>query len=275
MSEQKASICGFLLINKPQDYSSYDCIRVIKKIIKNKQIKIGHTGTLDNFAQGLLIIAIGKATKKISLFMNLDKTYIATGKLEELTDTLDLTGNVVSKSEKTFNVREIATSQDKLSKEIFNVNDVVNSFAGKYCQTPPIYSALKYKGESLYKLTREKKISEEQLKHIIETKKRTINIYKIDLLEYNHPFFKIKTHVSKGTYIRSLVNDIAEKLNTHATCYDLIRTKIGTIDVKNTINLLDLKTIDDINNNLIPIEILENKLKNDLSPNNLPNKTNI
>ncbi len=237
------NINGFLLINKPINYSSYDCIRIIKRII-NKKIKIGHTGTLDNFAQGLLIIAIGReSTKKISLFLNADKEYIATGKLGELTDTLDHTGKII-KSEDFNQIPDI------------KLTDIINNFKGEYKQTPPIYSALKFQGETLYKLAREKKFSEQELENLANDKKRIVNIYNIELLEYKHPNFTIKVHVSKGTYIRSLINDIAEKLGTHATCYELLRTKIGDLDINSAIKLENLKSIEDINNNLINPEKL-------------------
>ena len=234
---QQNNINGFLLINKPIDYSSYDCIRVIKRIIKNK-VKIGHTGTLDNFAQGLLIIAIGReSTKRISLFLNKDKEYIATGKFGILTDTLDHTGKV-TKEEEITQIPEI------------KLINIINSFKGEYTQTPPIYSALKFQGENLYKLAREKKLNEQDLKNLVKDKKRIVQIYNIELLKYEHPYFTIKVHVSKGTYIRSLINDIAEKLETHATCCELLRTKIGDISIDSAINIENLKSIEDIKNNL-------------------------
>ncbi|KKP22966.1 MAG: tRNA pseudouridine synthase B [candidate division TM6 bacterium GW2011_GWF2_28_16] len=239
---------GFLLINKPESLSSYDCIRVIKKIIKNK-LKIGHTGTLDNFATGLLIIAIGKATKQIDLFLNTDKEYIATGKLHELTDTLDNTGNIILNNNNNNNNITLDT-----------LTDTIKNFTGKYLQTPPIYSALKYNGEPLYKLAREKKLTEQELNTIIKDKTRECEIYNIKLIDYNYPFFTIKAHVSKGTYIRSLVDDIAQKLNTHATCYKLTRTKIGNINIKDAINLDNLKNIQDIESKLINSNILLTKI---------------
>lgn len=234
------NLSGFLLINKPESYSSYDCIRTIKKIIKNK-IKIGHTGTLDNFANGLLIIAIGKATKQINLFLNSNKEYIATGKLHELTDTLDNTGNIILNNNNNNNI-----SLDTLT-------DIIKNFTGKYLQTPPIYSALKYNGEPLYRLAREKKLTEQELNKITQNKTRECEIFNIKLLEYKFPFFTIQAHVSKGTYIRSLVNDIAQKLNTNATCYKLTRTKIGNIDLNNAIHLNTLKSVQDVKENLIEL----------------------
>lgn len=247
------NINGFLLINKPINFSSYDCIRVIKKIFRkqfqsNQLIpRIGHTGTLDNFANGLLIIAIGrKATKEINSFMSLNKEYIFKAKLGELTDTLDNTGKITD-------TKKIIISKDKLQKAI-------NSVQGNHIQTPPIYSALKYKGSNLYKLAREKIVSKKELLAIIETKKRSVTIHNIELLNYKPPFFIVKAAVSKGTYIRSLANNIANRVNNVATCYELQRTKIGPINLNKTIKLDDLHQIKDILDNLIEVNILKNKL---------------
>lgn len=252
---QNNDINGFLLINKPINFSSYDCIRVIKRILKKQfktnrlMPKIGHTGTLDNFANGLLIIAIGrKATKEINSFMNLDKEYIFKAKLGELTDTLDNTGKITE-------TKETTIAKDELEKAI-------NSTQGKQIQTPPVYSALKHKGDNLYKLAREKMISEEELLAIIETKKRTVIIHNLELLKFELPFFIVKTTVSKGTYIRSLANNITNKLNNVATCYELQRTKIGSIRLDEAIKLDDLNLMEDITNNLIEINKLKNKLIN-------------
>lgn len=236
---------GFLLINKPINSSSFDCIKHIRKILKvtKKEIKIGHAGTLDNFATGLLIIAIGRdSTKNINNLLGQSKEYITTGKIGELTDTLDATGNIIQKKK-------------KLSSKT-DIEKIIKSFMNNYIQIPPIYSALKFKGKNLYKLAREKKLSEQELEIIIKHKKRTVSIYEISLINYESPYFTIKTKVSKGTYIRSLINDIGKKLGSFATCYKLTRTKIGNIHLDQSINLKDLKTIKDINNNLMNITFL-------------------
>ena len=248
---------GFLLINKPKGYSSFGCIKHIRKIIEatKKDIKIGHAGTLDNFATGLLIIAIGRdSTKTINNLSNQDKEYIATGKIGELTDTLDPTGNILEKSKEhtsveTFNVNDIEVSK----KDITNV---LKDFTKNYVQTPPIYSALKFNGKNLYKLARKKIVGDKELEKIISTKKRTVSIHKISLIDYKYPFFTIKTNVSKGTYIRSLINDIAKRLGSCATCYELTRTKIGNISLDQAIKLDNLKTIEDLENNLMDIRFL-------------------
>ncbi len=236
---------GFLLINKPKGYSSFGCIKHIRKIIEatKKDIKIGHAGTLDNFATGLLIIAIGRdSTKTINNLSNQNKEYIATGKIGELTDTLDLTGNILEKN----NI--------EVSKK--DITNILKNFTKNYIQTPPIYSALKFNGKNLYKLARKKMVSDKELEKIISTKKRTVSIHKISLIDYKYPFFTIKTNVSKGTYIRSLINDIAKRLGSCATCYELTRTKIGNISLDQAIELNNLKTIEDLENNLMDIRFL-------------------
>ncbi|MCK4651311.1 tRNA pseudouridine(55) synthase TruB [Candidatus Babeliales bacterium] len=240
---------GFLLINKPENYSSFDCIRYLKRIL-NQKIKIGHTGTLDNFATGLLIICLGRNATKISNdLLNLDKEYIVTAKFGELTDTLDKTGKIIEQKNTNF-----------LSKKDFE--KAIKKLGKNYTQTPPIYSALKYKGISLYKLAREKKWDTQTLEKITKYKKRKISIYNIELLNFNNPFFTIKTTVSKGTYIRSLSNDLSQLLSVPATTYQLQRTKIGPIKLKNSINLEKIKNLENIKENIISIGDLRNLLKN-------------
>ncbi len=238
---------GFLIINKPIDITSFDCIRHIKKILKQK-IKIGHTGTLDDFATGLLIICIGKeATKFSNTLLNLDKEYIVKAKLGELTDTLDLTGKIIEQK-----------NALKITKA--NLQKAIEKLGKSYMQIPPIYSALKYKGKPLYKLIRGKKLNKKKLEEIVKQKARKITIHKIKLIDFDYPFFTIKTIVSKGCYIRSLANDIAQILKVPATTYELTRTKIGKIDLKNAINLINIKTVLNIKNNLIsPEKLLEIK----------------
>ena len=245
--ELKEKLNGFLLINKPKDISSYDCIRHIKRIVKEK-FKIGHTGTLDNFATGLLILALGKGTKHSNLLMNLNKEYVATGQLGKLTETLDNTGKTVEITDAT-----LITEKD--------LTNVITQFEKSYFQVPPLYSALKHKGQPLYKLTREKKPDPKVLEEITKQKSREINIYNLELTNLNLPFFTIQTTVSKGTYIRSLVNDIAQKLNLPATTHELTRTKIGPISLRDSINLNDIKTIEDIIEKLIDIEDFKQKIE--------------
>jgi tRNA pseudouridine55 synthase len=244
---EKNSLTGFLLINKPKNYTSFDCIRHIKRIIK-QNIKIGHTGTLDDFATGLLIIGIGRpATKLSDTLLNLDKEYIVKVKLGELTNTLDKTGTVIEqKDPKHISQKDIKNAIQKLGTS--------------YTQVPPIYSALKYKGKPLYKLAREQKISDQKLKTIVKQKRRTVQIYDIQLLSFDTPCFIIKTTVSKGTYIRSLANDIAHMLDMPATTYELQRTKIGPLDIKDAIDLESIKTLQDIEKHIISIKHIQTLL---------------
>lgn len=217
---------GIILINKPSGITSYDVIRVAKKVFKTK--KIGHTGTLDPFASGLLILCIGKATKLANQFIDYDKEYLATIKFNDHYDTYDTTGTILNSDNKLIN-------DDEFSK-------VLSSFKGSYLQKPPIYSAIKKDGKKLYEYARK---NEE-----VQIDKRLVNIYNIDLLrKVNQNEYIFKTNVSKGTYIRSLAVDIAAELNTYAALSGLIRTKIGAFKIEDSITLNDLST-----NDLITLE---------------------
>lgn len=229
---------GFLLINKPIGISSYGCINHIKRILRLKNIenndpkcstkwRLGHAGTLDPFASGLLIIAVGRqATRLLSRCMLMEKTYIATGKCGELTDTLDHTGTIIATS-------DIIPSESALRTALESLGD-------SYEQIPPLYSALKYQGQPLYLLTRKKIIQEEQLQEIAINKKRIIHLYEKEFLSYASPFFRIKVRVSHGTYIRTLINDIAIRTESCATTYELQRTSIGPFTLDKAIDLLSL-----------------------------------
>jgi len=246
---------GYLLINKsafakasadrPENITSFQCVNHIKKIIRQatkEKIKIGHAGTLDPFATGLLIICVGRqATKKISNFLNLDKTYLVKAKLGELTDTLDKTGAIVEE--------EKEQTSPAISKNA--LEGAIRALGAEYVQTPPIYSALKHEGQPLYKLAREKSVDQSKLEEIIKSKSRVVKLYKVELLEYEPPFFTFIAHVSKGTYIRSLANDIAKLAGSCATTYELERTKIGDFSVKDAVSLDKIKTIEDIKKYLL------------------------
>jgi len=232
---------GFLLINKPTGITSYGCIGYLKRIIRQK-IKIGHAGTLDPFASGLLIVAIGRqATRFMSQVMVLEKTYTATAKLGELTDTLDYTGTVIS------------SCDSVLITEKTLLNSLV-SFGSSYEQTPPIYSALKHEGDPLYKLVRQKRMSEQELEDIAEKKRKVVQLYQLQLISFDAPFFTIKACVSHGTYIRSLVNDIAVRAESCATTYALERSAIGQFTLEQAIPLAHINNIEDINSKLILVE---------------------
>lgn len=207
---------GFLIVNKPKGITSFDVIRKLKPILKEK--RIGHVGTLDPFASGVLIIALGRYTKLFFLFDDLYKEYIARGIFGESRDTDDVEGKVLekSKNENILTFNELETL-------------IKNNFLGNILQKPPIYSAKKIDGKRAYDLARENK--EFQLKSV------NVFINSIELLEYNYPYFTIKTSVSKGTYIRAIVRDIGKLTNNLAYTKDLIRTSIGDYNIDKSINL--------------------------------------
>ena len=242
---------GFLLINKPANITSYGCIRHLKRILKQK-IKIGHAGTLDPFATGLLIVALGReATRLISRIMTMEKTYIATGKCGELTDTLDCTGTIVSTCAYIPSEEEIKVS--------------IASFGSSYEQIPPLYSALKHEGNRLYALARHNTMSMQELQQIAESKRRTVQLYDLQLISYESPFFTIKARVSHGTYSRTLVNDIAGRAcpselaersrGSCATTYQLTRTAVGSFNLVQATDLMAIQSLDDINQIIIPANI--------------------
>lgn len=196
------------LINKEANWTSFDICAKVKRLFNTK--KVGHSGTLDPFAEGLMIVCLGQATKIIPFLENYNKTYLATIKLGEETDTLDNTGNIIDK-------------KDVLNYSLEELKKVLNSFLGKSQQIPPMYSALKHDGVPLYSLAREG--------IEIERKPRNIEIFSIELIEYNKPFLTFKCKVSKGTYIRTLAKDIAIKLSTVGHLVKLIRTNIDKFDL--------------------------------------------
>jgi tRNA pseudouridine55 synthase len=242
---------GFLLINKHVGISSYGCIGRIKFLFHQNlrdrgigekiRLKIGHAGTLDPFACGLLIVAIGRdATRLLSQCMVMHKTYIATGKCGELTDTLDCTGVVVATS-------------DNIPSEA-SLRAALNSLGSEYEQIPPLYSALKYQGKPMYLLARKKMMGEQQLQEIADNKRRIIQLYDKQFISYQAPCFTIKVRVSHGTYIRTLINDIALRAGSCATTYELARTAIGPFTIDQAYDISHFKTIDDLNNSIISID---------------------
>lgn len=239
---------GILLINKPIDFTSRDVVNKLSGILHTK--KIGHTGTLDPIATGVLVICVGNTTKLCELLTSEYKEYIATIKLGIKTDTLDITGKVIE--EKSFNVTEN------------QIKEVLNSFLGKSIQTTPIYSAVKVNGKKLYEYAREGKS--------VELPKREIDITNIELLSFSNDEISFKVTVSKGTYIRALIDDICTKLNTVGTMSSLIRTKQGKFNLEDTYTLEDIEkgnyrllTIEEALGDLNTIEIddeLYDKVKN-------------
>ena len=208
-----------LSINKPSGLTSFDVVKKIRKITNEK--KVGHGGTLDPFAEGVLIIAIGRqSTKKLNEFLFSNKEYNATLKLGVETDTLDLDGTVI-KSKKI----------PKISKN--DINNVLDEFIGNINQNTPIYSARKISGVRLYKYAR---------KNIpIKTPINKIRIFELDLISFKNKLISFKVKCSKGTYIRQLAYDIAKKLGTTGHLVSLTRTKVGEFTLENSNKLIDFE----------------------------------
>lgn len=221
---------GVLNIFKPKGMTSFDVVREVKKICKIK--KVGHTGTLDPEAMGVLPVCIGRATKIIDYIMDSEKVYEVEFKLGIKTTTYDLEG-------------EILEERDTSNLNDSEILDVIRSFIGEYSQVPPMYSALKQNGVRLYELAR-KGIE-------VEREGRNITIYNIEDIKINNPYISMKVTCSKGTYIRSLCFDIGEKLGVFAAMTELERTKTSSFTKENSININELN-INNIDENLISIE---------------------
>lgn len=211
---------GIVLVDKPAGWTSFDVCAKIRGQIKadyrargekptKRQLKVGHAGTLDPFATGLLVILLGDATKKAGEFLKLDKVYEATFCLGQTSTTGDPDGEIASVSDR------VPTRQE--------VETVLQQFVGEITQTPPAYSAIKIDGQRAYKLAREGKD--------VEIPERTVTIHSIDLIDYTYPHLKIRAHVGSGTYIRTLGEDIGKALGTGAYCQELRRTRIASWDI--------------------------------------------
>ena len=213
---------GIILVNKEKDMTSRDVVNIVSKVCHTK--KVGHTGTLDPMATGLLVVCVGRATQLVEILTSDAKEYIATMLFGVQTDTKDVMGKVL---------KEISC---KVKKE--DVNKVLKSFITTYEQEVPIYSAVKINGKKLYEYARSHET--------ISLPKRKVTIKSLDMIDFKEgekPILKFYTKVSKGTYIRSLVEDIAKKLNTIGTMSALTRTKVGLF------SLNDANTIDEIKEN--------------------------
>ena len=250
---------GIYVVNKPGGYTSRDVVNIVGRFLGTR--KLGHGGTLDPVATGVLVIAAGTARKALEFFSDDTKEYVATVKLGIETDTLDITGNVVKSKENYF--------LDKAK-----LGSVIKSFIGKYNQEVPLYSSVRVGGKRLYKYAREN--------IDVTLPKREVEIIKLELLDCNHDEFKIKTVVSKGTYIRSLIRDIGEKINIPCTMKELVRTRQGSLEIGDAVTLeqiesgkvkpislekalsqIDFITVDDY---------LENKIMNGAILNNMYDK---
>lgn len=231
------SEAGFLLINKPMDWTSHDVVAKLRSITKIKQI--GHTGTLDPFAIGLLVCAVGNATKMAGLFDLLPKTYEAQIKIGAMSDTYDRTGKIL-------NSKLIAQNKPKI--RITEIQKILLSFLGRQKQLPPMYSAKKVQGEKLYNLAR-KGIEIERLPSRIE-------IYYIKLLGFKNDVFDIEIKCSAGTYIRTLAYDIGQKLGCGAVLWELNRTNIGNFSLNKAVKLEQLNQSNWRNFSLPPLHVL-------------------
>ena len=223
---------GIIVIDKEKDFTSRDLVNITEKIFDTR--KVGHAGTLDPIATGVLILGLGTGVKVLEYLNDSTKEYIAKVKMGLLTDTLDISGNMI-KEEKDFKVTK---------KEI---EEVLKSFVGKYDQVVPLYSSVKVDGERLYKYARKSKE--------VELPKREVEIFDIELLSFEKDTFTFRAFVSKGTYIRSLIRDIGDKLNIPCVMEELRRTKQGDFSLEDAIS------VDDLRNNRITIIPIERALK--------------
>jgi len=215
-----------LLINKPLHWTSFQLVNKLRWLIKRKlgikKIKVGHAGTLDPLASGLMIICTGKKTKEISQYQAAEKEYIATLKLGATTPSFD------GETEETY-----FYPTKHISKEL--IISVCNRFIGEVEQLPPIFSAIKVKGKKLYESARKR--------NKVEIKPRIIQINELEIINMDLPYIKLRVSCSKGTYIRSLAHDLGKAMNTGAWLCELQRTKIGSETIKNAININDFQQI--------------------------------
>lgn len=205
---------GIIFVDKPKGITSHDVVDVVRKRLKTK--RVGHAGTLDPLAEGLLIILVGKCTKLFSKFANFDKEYLGVLKLGEVTTTGDSQGKVIRKEE----YKDI--SREKI-KEIFF------SFLGEIEQIPPMVSALRVKGKRLYNLARRG--------IVVERPPRRIHILSLEVLKINLPLIEFCVHCSKGTYVRKLAEDIGEKLGCGAHMVKILRLSIGPFKIEKAVAL--------------------------------------
>ena len=225
---------GFLNIYKPQGKTSHDVVAILRRITKIKQI--GHTGTLDPFAEGVLPICIGKATRLIE-YLEDDKAYIGTIQLGKSTTTYDIEGEEVNISDKSVSLEDIEKS--------------LPQFRGEIQQLPPIYSAIKVNGKKLYEYAR----NDEK----VEIKPRRVNIYKLEVVSFNeeNQTLEILIECSKGTYIRSIAHDLGVALGCYGHLIKLVRVKAGKFELKSSIKLEEIENIEKVQNELInPLEYL-------------------
>lgn len=210
---------GIINVYKEKGFTSFDVVAKLRGILKTK--KIGHTGTLDPDAEGVLPVCIGRATKVCDILTDKDKIYEAEMLLGVETDTQDTSGEIL---------KELPVN---VSEEC--VKETILSFIGDYAQVPPMYSALKVNGKKLYELAREGKT--------VERKARNVQIFSIEILEMNLPRVRMSVHCSKGTYIRTLCHDIGQKLGCGGCMEKLLRTKVGVFELQDTLKLAEIDAL--------------------------------
>lgn len=242
---------GFLNVYKPKGITSHDVVSALRRITKVKQI--GHTGTLDPFAEGVLPICIGKATRLIE-YLDDDKAYTGTIQLGSSTTTYDLEGEEVNSSDKKVTFNEIEAALDK--------------FRGEIEQLPPIYSAIKVNGKKLYEYAREGKE--------VKIEPRRVNISKLEILEYDETNRRLTLHIecSKGTYIRSIAHDLGTELTTFGHLVKLVRVKAGMFEVNNAVSLEHIQTKEDVEKLLIAPLTKLNYMTYELNKNELVKVSN-
>ena len=225
---------GFLNVYKPKGKTSHDIVAILRKLTKIKQI--GHTGTLDPFAEGVLPICIGKATRLIE-YLDDEKAYIGTIQLGSSTSTYDIEGEVVKKSDK--------------KVDLLSIEKELSKFMGDILQVPPIYSAIKVDGKKLYEYARRGEV--------VNIQPRSIKITKLEIIDFDEDNQVLQLYIecSKGTYIRSIANDLGEALGCFGYLTKLVRTKAGSFELKASVKLDSLNNYDDVFNSLInPINYL-------------------
>jgi len=219
---------GAIILNKSKNITSRDLVNDLNRVLETREI--GHTGTLDPMATGLMVCLIGRATKLTDILIKDEKEYLATFKLGILTDSLDITGNVIK--------------EELYELDNNHLKKVLNDFIGSYNQEVPIYSAVKVNGKKLYDYARN---NEE-----VKLPKKEVTIHTLELIKIQEDEITIRTKVSKGTYIRSLIRDIAEKLGTYGTLTALERTMVGNFKIEDACSVNDV-----LNNNYRLISVSE------------------
>lgn len=215
---------GILLVDKPAGISSFGVVATARRVLTNyygRKIKVGHTGTLDPFATGLIILVIGKECKNANAYSKLDKSYDAEITLGKTSSTGDPEGELTD------------SYSDSQTPDIKNISEILESFTGVIRQTPPKFSAIKIGGQRAYKLARSGS------EFIIPD--REVTIFSLEIIDYSYPVLSIRTKVSSGTYIRSLAEDIGAKLGTGAYCSALRRTTVGKYSIEDSVKLQDVK----------------------------------